>query len=114
MRYLLALLLSFYFTAATAETLPNNFVYLKDIDPTILQDIRYITDHNFIGQPIKGYEAAECILTRPAAIALSQVQTELHKSGRSLKVYDCYRPQMAVDDFIAWSKQTDQQQMKNE
>ncbi len=91
------------FTASLANNLPSGFVYLKDVDPSILQDIRYSTYHNFVGRPIQGYEAAECILTKPAAKALHKVQEELLKSNLSLKVYDCYRPQMAVDDFIAWS-----------
>jgi len=100
--------------AYAAAPLQPGFVYLKDVDPTIQQDIRYAGYHNFIGQPIKGYIAAECILTKEAAIALSQVQTELKKSSLSLKVYDCYRPQMAVDHFIAWSKDSSQQQTKAE
>lgn len=94
--------------------LPNNFVYLKDIDPSILQDIRYAGYHNFVGRPMKGYKVKECILTKQAALALHDVQTELKKSNLSLKVYDCYRPQMAVDDFIAWSKNPSQHSMKAE
>lgn len=97
-----------------AAQLPLNFVYLKNIDPSILQEIRYATSHNFVGRPIAGYQTAECILTLPAAIALAAVQKELKKSALSLKVYDCYRPQQAVDDFIVWSEQPDQQQMKAE
>lgn len=97
-----------------ANSMPADFVYLRDIDPTIIQDVRYATAHNFMGRPIKGYAAAECILTRAAAQALTQVQKELLQSNLSLKVYDCYRPQMAVDDFIAWSKQAHDQKMKAE
>lgn len=92
-----------------AGHLPENFVYLKDIDSSIVQDIRYAGDHNFIGRPIQGYQSATCILTLPTAQALHKVQTELRKVGLSLKVYDCYRPQMAVNDFIQWSQQPDQQ-----
>ncbi len=97
-----------------ANAVPTGFVYLHDVDPTILQDIRYHTYHNFVGRPISGYEVAQCILTKQAAVALAHVQDELRKSNLSLKVFDCYRPQMAVDDFIAWSKQADQQQAKAE
>ena len=85
--------------------LPQGFVYLSDIDASITQELRYFTDHNFIGRPIDGYKANKCILTRETAIALSKVKKELVKSKQSLKVYDCYRPQRSVDDFIAWSKQ---------
>lgn len=94
--------------------LPVNFVYLRSIDPSVQQEIRYASNHNFVGLPIDGYEASACILTRDAALALSKVQTELKKSSLSLKVYDCYRPQKAVDHFIAWSKQKDKQEMKAE
>ena len=99
---------------AKSNALPNNFVYLKDIDPTIVQELRYAGYHNFIGRPIAGYNAAECILTKPAALQLAKVQQTLKVMGYSLKVYDCYRPQIAVDDFITWSEQSQLQQMKRE
>jgi D-alanyl-D-alanine dipeptidase len=101
-------------TTIKAADLPSNFVYLKEIDPTIVQDIRYATSHNFIGHPIAGYTAAECILTKPAATALAQVQKELKQSALSIKVYDCYRPQQAVAEFITWSSQAELQPMKAE
>lgn len=94
--------------------LPNGFVYLKDVDPSIIQDIRYAGDHNFVGRPIKGYQEPTCILSKQAAEALKNVQTQLRKQNMSLKVYDCYRPQMASDDFYAWSQKPDQAQMKKE
>lgn len=99
---------------AAANSLPLDFVYLKAIDPSIQQEIRYFTNHNFIGSPIEGYQASECILTKAAAQALSAIQKELQKSGLSLKVYDCYRPQRAVNEFIAWSQKTEDQKMKAE
>jgi D-alanyl-D-alanine dipeptidase len=111
---LFILLFFLYAFTAQASNLPNRFVYLKDIDPSIIQDIRYAGYHNFIGRPIKGYEANECILTKKAALALRDVQTELKKSDLSIKVYDCYRPQMAVNDFVEWSKIISQQNMKPE
>lgn len=107
------ILLGFVLNGYAAD-LPPGFVYLKEIDPTIVQDIRYATNHNFIGRPVKGYEAGECILTRSAALALARVQKELRESRLSLKVYDCYRPQMAVDEFIAWSRQPNDQLTKTE
>jgi D-alanyl-D-alanine dipeptidase len=95
-------------------SLPPDFVYLKNVEPSIFQDIRYSAYHNFLGRPIKGYEANECILTKAAATALAEVQQELLQSDLSLKVYDCYRPQMAVDDFVNWSKEPADQLMKKE
>ncbi len=94
--------------------LPTGFVYLSEVDSTIAQEIRYAGVHNFIGRPVAGYQNAQCILTKDTALALAQVQKELQQSGLSLKVYDCYRPTRAVADFIGWSKDFRQQQMKKE
>lgn len=99
---------------SSCMALPTGFVYLKDIDPTIIQDVKYFTHDNFIGRPINGYAAAECILTQEAALALSKLQKILLSQKLSLKVYDCYRPQTAVNDFIAWSKDTSDQKMKKD
>lgn len=106
---ILALLIS-----TNLHALPNDFVYLKDVAPSIMQDMRYADYHNFIGRPIKGYEAETCILTEQAAKALAKVQRQLSKSSLSLKVYDCYRPTMAVEDFMMWSKDFTHQEMKKE
>lgn len=97
-----------------ANTLPNGFVYLRDVDPSIIQDMRYAGNHNFVGRPLEGYEAAECILTKEAAINLSKVQKELQKSNLSLKVYDCYRPVRAVKAFVEWAKDINQREMQQE
>jgi zinc D-Ala-D-Ala dipeptidase len=89
---------------ASAQTrLPRGFTYLRDVDGTIVQEIRYCGFHNFLGRPVKGYGADECILTKPAAEALKLVQARLMPEGLSLKVYDCYRPTQAVADFVQWA-----------
>jgi len=108
------LLFLLFSTVSVAKHLPRDFVYLRDVDPSIIQEIRYAGNHNFVGRPVKGYQAAECILTKKTATALSKVQQELLQSGLSLKVYDCYRPQRAVDDFISWSKDPKHQETKKE
>jgi D-alanyl-D-alanine dipeptidase len=82
--------------------LPPGFVYLRDIDNTIVQDIRYATAANFTGAPVPGYQVGECILLREAAEALKLVQGDLRPQGLSLKVYDCYRPVRAVKAFMQW------------
>ncbi|MEV6377701.1 M15 family metallopeptidase [Micromonospora musae] len=90
------------------------FVVLGDVDPRIRTDIRYATAHNFVGRPITGYQEPLCLLTRQAAEALRRVQDAALAGGHSLKVYDCYRPVPAVDDFLAWSKRPGEQQTKAE
>lgn len=86
-----------------APVLPNDFVYLRDIDPTIIQDIRYAGTNNFTGRRLGGYEAGECIVTRDVAAALGRVQQDLKPGGLSLKVFDCYRPGRASRDMLAWA-----------
>jgi zinc D-Ala-D-Ala dipeptidase len=75
---------------------------VRDIDPSILQDIRYATPNNFTGREVPGYAAAECMLLRDVAEALSRVQQGLLQHKLSLKVYDCYRPRRAVRAFESW------------
>ncbi|MET7938306.1 M15 family metallopeptidase [Streptomyces sp. NPDC005322] len=100
---------------ATAEPkAPKEFVALSDVDPTIRQEIRYFTPHNFTGHRVDGYRRPMCVLTRPAAEALHQAQRHLLRRGYTLKVYDCYRPQRAVNDFVEWAKDLDDQRMKDE
>jgi len=100
--------------ACAGSPLPKGFVYLREVDPTIVQDIRYAGSHNFVGRPIKGYLAAECILSEPAATALKAVQGKLAAKDLSLIVWDCYRPKRAVDDFLQWSRDPARIEMKAE
>jgi len=86
------------------EARAKGFVYLHEIDPTIMTSLRYFGSENFLGRPVAGYLSPVVIMTKPAAMALAKVQAELKKDGYSLVVYDAYRPQRAVDDFIFWSK----------
>jgi D-alanyl-D-alanine dipeptidase len=96
-----------------AGPLPKGFVYLRDVDPSIRQDIRYASSHNFVGRPIDGYRAAECILAEPAAAALKKAEEKLAGRQMSLVVWDCYRPARAVHDFLNWTMGPDQR-MKGE
>src|SRR5215831_16847642 len=93
---------------------PPGFVDLSDVDPTIVQDIRYATPHNFVGRPIKGYLEPRCLLTIQAAQALHQVQMAARAKGLGLKVYDCYRPARAGEDFANWARDLSDQTMKGE
>jgi D-alanyl-D-alanine dipeptidase len=95
-----------------AGEMPKDFVYLRDIDPSIQQDMRYAGGKNFTGKPVPGYEAAECVLVRQAAEALKAVQADLKAKGLGLRVYDCYRPTQAVAGFVAWTKEPDDSKAK--
>ena len=92
---------------AMSAELPPGFVYLREAAPAILQDMRYAGPHNFTGKIVAGYEASECILTRPAAAALARAQQLVAAQGLKLIVWDCYRPRRAVADFVRWARNAD-------
>jgi D-alanyl-D-alanine dipeptidase len=89
---------------AEPARMPPGFVDIADVAPDIVVDVRYAGTDNFLGRPARGYGAARCLLTRQAARALADVQRDVAAFGLGLKVYDCYRPRRAVEDFVAWSR----------
>ena len=97
------LLLLALISHSLASCVPSGFAFLDDIDATIIQEVRYYSNHNFMGRRIEGYNAPSCVLSIPAARALKNAQVYAKSLGYSLKVYDCYRPQRAVNDFVAWA-----------
>ena len=80
----------------------SGFVLISDSVPEILQEIRYFSTYNFVGDRISGYEEPCAIITREAARALRLVSSELIVQGYRLKVYDAYRPACAVRHFMMW------------
>src|SRR5215467_13864269 len=98
-----ALIAAIAIPQAQAQTLPGGFVYLRDIDPSIVQDIRYAGSNNFVGRPLRGYDAAECVVKREVGLRLKAIQQELLKRKLSLKMLDCYRPARASVDMVNWS-----------
>ena len=99
---------------AESDPLPDGFVDVTDVVPDIVTEMRYATPHNFVGASITGYLAPRCILTSQAAEALARAQKWLNVFGLGLKVFDCYRPQRAVDRFVAWAKDLDDSRMRAE
>lgn len=93
--------------SSPSASMPASFVALADVAPEIVQEMRYHGEHNFVGRPVAGYDQASCWLTQPAARALAAVAADVAESGYQLKVYDCYRPQRAVDDFVVWAQDPD-------
>ena len=83
--------------------MPPGFVYLDEAIPSIQLELRYATEDNFVGRRIDGYVRPRAILSAEAAHALRNVQHELAGFGLGLKVFDGYRPQRAVDDFLRWA-----------
>jgi D-alanyl-D-alanine dipeptidase len=87
-------------------------VDVQTLVPRLQIDIRYAGSDNFVGTPIRGYDAPKCLLLRPAATALQRVEAELHQDGYALQVFDCYRPARAVAHFVAWAHDLDDQRSK--
>ena len=81
---------------------PSGFLLLADYIPGIVQEIRYYSTYNFIGDRIDGYEEPCAILTKEAARALKSVANEMNVQGYRLKIFDAYRPAGAVRHFVMW------------
>ena len=103
MKWIFSLLL-FSSYILQAQKLPNGFSYLKNIAPSIQKELRYCTNNNFIGIPINGYQENTIITTTLTAKALKKTQTKLLEKGLSLKIFDAYRPQTAVNHFVKWAR----------
>ena len=86
-------------TAAEPET---ELVNIHSLSPAIVVNARYAGSENFMGRPVDGYLAANCLLTPQAAAALAEAQAEVEAFGLEIVVFDCYRPQRAVDHFMRW------------
>lgn len=103
MRVRLFLILIFGYGSCFGQ-LPTGFVYVTDSIPTIKVELRYCSDNNFLASIVDGYEAEMAILTAQATKALKNVQNELAGQNLSIKIFDSYRPQRAVNHFIRWAK----------
>jgi D-alanyl-D-alanine dipeptidase len=112
LRTLAILLLAISAGTILAGGLPAGFVYVDDVIPEIVLDIRYYSDDNFTGRRVSGYERPVGILSEQAADALQRVASELQEFDIGMKIYDAYRPQRAVDDFIQWAKDPGEQSKK--
>ena len=91
---------------------PSGFVLLADYVPHIVQEIRYYSTYNFIGERIDGYEEPCALLTKEAARALKSVANEMAVRGLRLKIFDAYRPACAVKHFVLWGIEDQDIRMK--
>ena len=91
---------------------PSGFVLLSDYVPHAVQEIRYFSTYNFIGERIDGYEEPCALLTKEAARALKSVANEMMVQGYRLKVFDAYRPACAVKHFVLWGIEDQDVRMK--
>lgn len=89
--------------AVTSEELTTDFVNITDVVPDAILEIRYYGTYNFVGTRIDGYLQPTALMTRRAADSLRAVSDDVKAQGYRLKIYDAYRPQMAVDHFVRWA-----------
>lgn len=99
--------------AGISATDSTGFVVLTDIVPDAIMEVRYYTLYNFIGDRVRGYEEPVALVTRETAYALREVNNELMPLGYTIKVFDAYRPQMAVDHFVEWAKDLNDVRMQS-
>jgi len=90
----------------------SDFVLLSDAVPDAILEIRYYSTYNFVGDRIDGYEQPVALLTKEAAAALKEVSDDVMEQGYRLKIYDAYRPQMAVENFMEWALDLEDTRMK--
>ena len=80
----------------------SDFVLVSDYVPAVIQEIRYHSTYNFVGDRVDGYEQPCAILTKEAARALKEISNKLNVMGYRIKVFDAYRPATAVRHFTLW------------
>ena len=107
-------ILLFKITSMASDNIPEGFVDIEKVIPSVQMEIRYYVPHNFVGERVDGYLTPKCYLTMEAATALANVQKDLEEFSLSLKIYDCYRPQRAVDHFVRWAKDINDIKTKKE
>ena len=90
----------------------ENFVNITDVVPDVILEIRYFGTYNFVGNRIDGYMQPTALLTRQAAEALKAVSDDVKAQGYRLKIFDAYRPQRSVDNFVRWAKDEADVRMK--
>ena len=90
-------------TEVLREESREGFVYIHEVVPDVVLDIRYFSEDNFMGTRVDGYRRPVTLISKEAARALIEVQKELNQQGLGLKIFDAYRPQKAVNHFVRWS-----------
>ena len=99
--------------ALSAQGIPAGFVNLNKEIPNLVVDLRYASSENFTGRVVPGYNSSKAIGTEDLATALKKVQAQLKPYGLGLKLFDAYRPQIAVNTFIIWADYSSDTLKKN-
>jgi D-alanyl-D-alanine dipeptidase len=83
----------------------KGFVFLDEVLCGVRWDAKYATWDNFTGKPVDGYDVNRIAGTRDVAHALLGAQRLAAALGYGLLLWDCYRPKRAVECFMRWSEQ---------
>jgi zinc D-Ala-D-Ala dipeptidase len=86
-----------------AQNKPDDFIDVATLTNNIDVELRYLSNDNFVGKQVDGYEANKCYLQSEAANAIAKLADQIVQQGYKLKIYDCYRPQRAVSHFMRWA-----------
>lgn len=95
------------------NNLPDGFVIVSNVVPDVIQEIRYYSTYNLIGKRLDSYNAPIAILNKESANALKNAAEDFNSQGYYIKIFDAYRPQTAVNNFISWAKNINDTKMKN-
>jgi len=101
-------------TTPAAEQIPADFTDVSTLAADIQVHLAYLGSHNFVGSKVDGYAANKCYLQQNAAQALAEAQRAASARGYALWLFDCYRPQRAVDHFMRWAKDLQDTKTKSE
>ena len=105
MKKFILFLFFLFLNGCNSSNIPPGFSKIESIEPPILLEIRYSGSDNFLGRTVVGYENPKNILTNETIKALTKIQKILSKNGLGLKLFDGYRPQKSVNNFVEWSKE---------
>lgn len=90
----------------------DDFVFVDEFVSGIRWDAKYATWDNFAGTPVAGYEANRIVGTKALCAALQRAQAVAAALGFGVLLWDAYRPQRAVDYFLRWSTQPEDDRTK--
>lgn len=94
------------------QGLPSGFFYVDDLIPDCIVDAKYAGTDNFLGRPVAGYLQPLVVVSQAVAERLVKAAAAFRQQGLITKIYDAYRPQRAVDDFMRWGKDLQDQRRK--
>ena len=80
----------------------SDFAPVSTVIDDAAYDMRYYSSNNFTGNRIDGYKAPVAYMTKKSLKALAVAAEDLRKQGYRLLIWDTYRPQKAVDNFVVW------------